>query len=82
METLKDYLRFKDYINKNVWVYTYNKMGEKVLLFGNKGKILNLSLGFAFLDSEVLNISIYHLSDNEFSKCNEIDIIIKLGDGE
>ena len=61
-----------------VWVYTYNKYGKKVFLFGNKAKVLNLSLGFAFLDSEVLNISIYHPSDNEFSKCNEIDIIIKL----
>lgn len=67
METLKDYLRFKDYINKNVWVYTYNKMGEKVLLFGNKAKILNYTLGFTFLDCEVVNVNI------EF---DEIDIII------
>lgn len=73
MELLKDYLRAKEYCNKNVWVYTYNKHGEKVLLFGNKGKILNYTLGFTFLDCEVLNISIY---------CNEIDIIIKLGDRE
>lgn len=67
METLKDYLRFKDYINKNVWVYTYNNMGEKVLLFGNKGKILNYTLGFTFLDCEVVNVNV------EF---DEIDIII------
>lgn len=67
METLKDYLRFKDYINKNVWVYTYNKMGEKVLLFGNKAKILNYTLGFTFLDCEVVNVNV------EF---DEIDIII------
>lgn len=71
METLKDYLRFKDYINKNVWVYTYNKMGEKVLLFGNKAKILNYTLGFTFLDCEVVNVNI------EF---DEIDIIIIEGD--
>lgn len=67
MKTLKDYLRFKDYINKNVWVYTYNKMGEKVLLFGNKAKILNYTLGFIFLDCEVVNVNV------EF---DEIDIII------
>lgn len=48
MEKLKDYLRFKEYINKNVWVYTYNNMGEKVLLFGNKAKILNYTLVFTF----------------------------------
>lgn len=71
METLKDYLRFKDYINKNVWVYTYNKMGEKVLLFGNEAKILNYTLGFTFLDCEVVNVNI------EF---DEIDIIIIEGD--
>lgn len=82
MERLKDYLRAKEYRNKYVWVYTYNKHGKKVLLFDNEAKILNFTLGFTFLDCEVLNISIYHLSDNEFSKCNEIDIIIKLGDGE
>lgn len=67
METLKDYLRFKDYINKNVWVYTYNKMGEKVLLFGNKAKILNYTLGFTFLDCEVVNVDV---------NFDEIDIII------
>lgn len=67
MERLKDYLRFKDYINKNVWVYTYNSMGEKVLLFSNKGKILNYTLGFTFLDCEVVNVNV------EF---DEIDIII------
>lgn len=67
METLKDYLRFKDYINKNVWVYTYNKTGEKVLMFGNKAKILNYTLGFTFLDCEVVNVNV------EF---DEIDIII------
>lgn len=67
METLKDYLRFKDYISKNVWVYTYNKMGEKVLLFNNKAKILNYTLGFTFLDCEVVNVNV------EF---DEIDIII------
>lgn len=82
MELLKDYLRAKEYCNKYAWVYTYNKHGEKVLLFDNKASILNKTLGFTFLDSEVLNISIYHPSDNEFSKCNEIDVIIKLGDGE
>lgn len=73
MELLKDYLRAKEYCNKNVWVYTYNKHGEKVLLFGNKGKILNYTLGFTFLDCEVVNVNI------EF---DEIDIIIKLGDRE
>lgn len=67
MEKLKDYLRFKEYINKNVWVYIYNNMGEKVLLFGNKAKILNYTLGFTFLDCEVLNVNV------EF---DEIDIII------
>lgn len=67
MGKLKDYLRFKEYINKNVWVYTYNKMGEKVLLFGNKAKILNYTLGFTFLDCEVVNVNV------EF---DEIDIII------
>lgn len=67
MEKLKDYLRFKEYINKNVWVYTYNNMGEKVLLFGNKAKILNYTLGFTFLDCEVVNVNV------EF---DEIDIII------
>ena len=73
MELLKDYLRAKEYCNKNVWVYTYNKHGEKALLFGNKGKILNYTLGFTFLDCEVVNVNI------EF---DEIDIIIKLGDRE
>lgn len=73
MKKLKEYLRLKEYSDVWVRVYTYNNLGKKVFLFGNKAKILNLSLGFAFLDSEVLNISIY---------CNEIDIIIKLGDGE
>ena len=67
MELLKDYLRAKEYCNKNVWVYTYNKHGEKVLLFGNKGKILNYTLGFTFLDCEVVNVNI------EF---DEIDIRI------
>ena len=71
MKTLKDYLRFKDYINKNVWIYTYNSMGEKVLLFGNKAKILNYTLGFTFLDCEVVNVNI------EF---DEIDIIIIEGE--
>lgn len=46
MELLKDYLRAKEYCDKYVWVYTYNKHGEKVLLFSNKGKILNQTLGF------------------------------------
>lgn len=67
MEKLKDYLRFKEYINKNVWVYTYNNMGEEVLLFGNKAKILNYTLGLTFLDCEVVNVNV------EF---DEIDIII------
>lgn len=48
MELLKDYLRAKEYCDKYVWVYTYNKHGEKVLLFSNKGKILNQTLGFTF----------------------------------
>lgn len=73
MGKVKNYLRAKEYCNKNVWVYTYNKHGEKVLLFGNKGKILNYTLGFTFLDCEVVNVNI------EF---DEIDIIIKLGDRE
>lgn len=67
MKLLKDYLRTKEYYNKNVWVYNYNKMGEKVLMFGNKAKILNYTLGFTFLDCEVVNVNI------EF---DEIDIII------
>ena len=37
MGKLKNYLRAKEYCNKNVWGYTYDKHGEKVLLFGNKG---------------------------------------------
>ena len=82
MEQLKEYLRLKEYSNAWVRVYTYNNLGKKVFLFGNKAKVLNLSLGFAFLDSEVLNINIEIPNDNEFSKCNEIDIIIKLGDRE
>lgn len=76
MELLKDYLRAKEYCNKYVWVYTYNKHGEKVLLFDNKAKILNSTLGFTFLDCEVSNIETSYLSDNEFNKCDEIDIII------
>lgn len=69
MEKLKDYLRLKDCIDKNVFVYTYNKMGEKVLLFNNKAKILNYTLGFTFLDCEVVNTELSYLND-------EIDIII------
>lgn len=76
MEKLKDYLRAKDYINKYVWVYTYNNTGGKVLLFSNKAKILNSTLGFTFLDCEVSNVKTSYLSDNEFNKCDEIDIII------
>lgn len=69
MEKLKDYLRLKDYIDKNVWVYTYNNMGEKVLLFSNKAKILNFTLGFTFLDCEVSNVKLAYFND-------EIEIII------
>mgnify|MGYP001179508850 CR=1 FL=1 len=82
MEKLKDYLRFEEYSDEWVRVYTYNNLGKKVFLFGNKAKVLNLSLGFAFLDSEVLNVIVCHPSDCTFSECDEIDIIIKLGDGE
>ncbi|GAB7422036.1 hypothetical protein OUHCRE6_49020 [Enterobacter hormaechei subsp. steigerwaltii] len=76
MELLKDYLRAKEYCNKNVWVYTYNKHGEKVLLFGNKGKILNYTLGFTFLDCEVVNIELSYLNGDNLNKCDEIDITI------
>lgn len=69
MKKLKDYLRLKDYIDKNVWVYTYNNMGEKVLLFSNKAKILNFTLGFTFLDCEVSNVKLTYFND-------EIEIII------
>lgn len=66
MKLLKDYLRAKEYCDAWVRVYTYNNLDKKVFLFGNKAKVLNLSLGFAFLDSEVLNISIYHPNDCVF----------------
>lgn len=69
MELLKDYLRAKEYCNKYAWVYTYNKHGKKVLLFGNKAKILNQTLGFTFLDCEVSFAKLTCLND-------EIDIII------
>lgn len=73
MEKLKDYLRLRKYSNINVWVYTYNNNGEKVLLFGNKGKILNYTLGFTFLDCEVSNV---------IEVFGEIDIIINYRGGE
>lgn len=73
MERLKDYLRAKEYCDKYVWVYTYNKHGKKVLLFNNKGKILNLTLGFTFLDCDVSNVNV------EF---DGIDIIINYRGGE
>lgn len=76
MELLKDYLRAKEYCNKYVWVYTYNKHGEKVLLFNNKASILNQTLGFTFLDCEVANIDISYSSNDNLNKCDEIDIII------
>lgn len=69
MELLKDYLRTKEYYNKYVWVYTYNKLGKKVVLFGNKGKILYQTLGFTFLNCEVSYAELTCLND-------EIDIII------
>lgn len=69
MELLKDYLRAKEYCDKYAWVYTYNKHGKKVLLFNNKGKILNQTLGFTFLDCEVAYAKLTYLND-------EIDIII------
>lgn len=69
MELLKDYLRAKEYCDKYVWAYTYNKHGEKVLLFNNKASILNQTLGFTFLDCEVVNVELSYLND-------EIDIII------
>lgn len=69
MELLKDYLRTKEYCNKYVWVYTYNKLGKKVVLFGNKGKILYQTLGFTFLNCEVSYAELTCLND-------EIDIII------
>lgn len=69
MELLKDYLRAKEYCDKYVWIYTYNKHGEKVLLFNNKASILNQTLGFTFLDCEVVNVELSYLND-------EIDIII------
>ena len=69
MGKLKNYLREKEYCNKYVWVYTYNKHGEKVLLFDNKASILNQTLGFTFLDCEVVNVELSYLND-------EIDIII------
>lgn len=67
MEKLKDYLRFKEYSDAWISVYTYNNLGKKVFLFGNKAKVLNLTLGFTFLDCDVSNANI------EF---DEIDIII------
>nr|UWD67622.1 MAG: hypothetical protein [Bacteriophage sp.] len=76
MELLKDYLRAKEYCNKYVWIYTYNKQGKKVLLFDNKAKILNQTLGFTFLDCEVSDVKTSYLSDNELNKYDEIDIII------
>lgn len=44
-------------------------MGEKVLLFSNKAKILNFTLGFTFLDCEVSNVKLPYFND-------EIEIII------
>lgn len=76
MEKLKDYLRAKEYCNKNVWVYTYNKHGEKVLLFGNKAKILNFTLGFTFLDCEVVNVDVSYINSGKLNEIDEIDIII------
>lgn len=73
MGKLKNYLREKEYCNKYVWVYTYNKHGEKVLLFSNKAKILNFTLGFTFLDCEVVNIKKFYLNGDNL---DEIDIII------
>lgn len=69
MELLKDYLRAKEYCDKYVWVYTYNKHGKKVVLFGNKGEILYQTLGFTFLNCEVSYAELTYLYD-------EIDIII------
>lgn len=66
---LKDYLRTKEYCDKYVWVYTYNKYGEKVLLFNNKASILNQTLGFTFLDCEVVIANLTYLNI-------DIDIII------
>lgn len=76
MERLKDYLRAKEYCNKNAWVYTYNKHGEKVLLFGNKAKILNFTLGFTFLDCEVVNVDVSYINSGKLNEIDEIDIII------
>lgn len=76
MELLKDYLRAKEYCNKYAWVYTYNKHGEKVLLFDNKASILNKTLGFTFLDCEVVNIELSYLNGDNLNKCDEIDITI------
>lgn len=76
MEKLKDYLRAKEYCNKNVWVYTYNKHGEKVPLFGNKAKILNFTLGFTFLDCEVVNVDVSYINSGKLNEIDEIDIII------
>lgn len=69
MILLKEYLRAKEYCNNYVWIYAYNKHGKKVLLFYNKASILNQTLGFTFLDCEVLVIKFTYLID-------EIDIII------
>lgn len=73
MEKLKEYLRLKEYSDAWVRVYTYNKLGRKVFLFGNKAKVLNLTLGFTFLDCDVLNVNV------EF---DGIDIIINYRGGE
>lgn len=73
MKLLKDYLRAKEYSDAWVRVYTYNNLDKKVFLFGNKAKVLNLSLGFTFLDCDVSSVVV---------ELDEIDIIIKLGDGE
>lgn len=67
MEKLKEYLRLKEYSDAWVRVYTYNNLGKKVFLFGNKAKILNLTLGFTFLDCDVSSVVV---------ELDEIDIII------
>lgn len=73
MEKLKEYLRLKEYSDAWVRVYTYNNLGKKVFLFGNKAKILNLTLGFTFLDCDVSSVVV---------ELDEIDIIINYRGGE
>lgn len=82
MKNLKYYLRLKRYSDTYVNVYTYDNMGEKVHLFGNKAKILNLTLGFTFLDCDVSNVKIYYMTVNDINQIYALDIIINYRGGD